>query len=165
MFTTNSHHPNLLTVNWPTPEIRTRPQFEVSARFLVEDWGLFQQAAMSLLSRSRIERGRQYSSLSPEEILKKLRQLQWEYRDLQGSFVECGPIPQTIPQTKAQWPEKNCFEPLGFDPGSRVAYQISSSVLRGKLQLVLRQDPDGDGVPTIWVLGEEADSPTRYPPL
>ena len=83
-----------------------------------------------------------------------LRQLELTYHEKKGEFFACGPVPEELPKGAVDLPADSCFATLGFKPPGKVHFQLMVTAEEGELQLTARGDPDGDGVPEIWVLDE-----------
>jgi hypothetical protein len=86
-----------------------------------------------------------------------VRQAEIVYRDSKGEFLPCPPTPRAVPQSATPWPNGHCFERVGFAPERPVRLQVEAVVKDGRLLLVGRSDPDGDGVPRVWYLDAESE--------
>lgn len=121
-------------------------------------------AFWALLMRGGLHVGSRWGTLPTVEVerwLLGLRRLQREYRGQTGAFLACGPQPREIPQRAVAWPSGTCFDRLGFRPPGRVRFQLEASVHRDNLVLVARSDGDGDGIPEVWYLDEQATAVRR----
>ena len=92
-----------------------------------------------------------------QALLLHLRERQMQHREINGAFVECGPMPRQIPTRPVPWPGGSCFERLAFAPKGPVRVQVQATVQEGRLLVIARADPDGDGVPRVWYLDETTD--------
>ena len=91
-------------------------------------------------------------------LLRVLRRAQLLHKEINGEFVKCGPVPDKIPTRRIRWPSVSCFDRLAFVPPKPVRVQLEATVDDGKLVLVARADPDGDGIPQVWYLDEESET-------
>lgn len=148
---------------WGAPILIKRFPGDIEVSLPISDWRGYMLTVVSLLAQGDVKTPVRRGKARPEQVLFDLRKRQMAHRESTGRFVECGPIPTQIPQKDVPWPTKNCFEPLAFRPAKLVRYQIAAELLRGKLQLSLREKVDG--APVVWILGEDSKAPLRFPPL
>jgi hypothetical protein len=90
-------------------------------------------------------------------LLRVLRRAEQLYKEVNGTYLACGPVPKEIPQHAVSWPKGSCFERLAFTPPKPVRVQLETTLDDGKLTLVARADPDGDGIPQVWFMNESSD--------
>lgn len=99
-----------------------------------------------------------------QRLLLQLRRVQWYLARRQGGYRACGPTPAEPPTRAVPWPSAGCFALLrrgGHRGDIPVRIQLQARVdAAGKLKLIARTDPDGDGVPFVWWL-DEASSQLR----
>lgn len=97
-------------------------------------------------------------------MLMALRQAQLAYKAEKGEFLTCGPVPLEMPVGRVPWPEKSCFDLIGYRPPGDVRFQIATSTEEGTLVMMARGDADSDGVPEVWLLSETAPAIERFVP-
>lgn len=94
-------------------------------------------------------------------LLLTLRKAQELYKQKNGQYLACGPIPAELPPAPAELPAGTCLAELGFKPTMKVHFQLAATVEDGTLLLLARGDADGDGEPEVWVLEEGAQALRR----
>ncbi len=91
-------------------------------------------------------------------LLTSLRAAESVHLEVNGAYVACGPVPKAVPKGPVPWPSDSCFERLAFAPKGPVRAQLEAVLREGRLVLVARADPDGDGVPQVWYMDEDSQT-------
>ena len=154
--------------NAPAPvpvKVYRRPGGKIEGRVEISDYELWAKTGVVLLLKSELGRSRLFSELAPERILTEVLELELLHKERTGEFVLCEAAPSALPGRPIRWPHQSCLDELNYRPVGVVDYQLSATVERGQLVLVLREDVGGDGIPRVWVLGERDPVIRRFGPI
>lgn len=137
-------------------KIRARKPYDTEVKLEVSSYPTLVVAGLMLWAALLPEGGDPLRARA-QALLLALREAQRRYRTVHGEYLECGPVPNKVPMAPIPWPKAACFERLHFEPDSPTPFQLQAQTEEGKLVLLARVDPDGDGIPLVWYLDEDSE--------
>jgi len=134
--------------------VRPRPGGRSEATIEASDGRGLAAAALALASYLQRDLQRPLAD-EAEMLLRQVRTAQLAHRRAKGELLPCGPSPARVPVEAVASSGARCFERLGVRLPKQMRVQLEATVEGGRLQVVARADPDGDGMPVVWVIGEQ----------